>query len=105
MAPGRMIKLAASPIDAGNEEIMSDSTSSQSMNQRQEPRYRGQFRQIVWRKPGGTPVPGLLCDFSDSGACFMISQRLVEKINPGEEIILKHAAPSPEIHIYQVRHV
>jgi hypothetical protein len=84
---------------------MSNTPAHERMNQRQEPRYRGQFRQIIWRKSGGEPTPGMLRDFSESGASFMIPIRTAEKVNPGEEIILKNAAPSSEVHIYQVRHV
>src|SRR5579872_4537569 len=105
MADGRMRSGAAMRIDSKGSEVMSNTSAHEGINQRQEPRYRGQFRQITWRKAGGQPTPGLLSDFSESGASFMISQRVAEKVNPGEEIILKYAAPSSEIHIYQVRHV
>jgi hypothetical protein len=75
-------------------------------NRRQEPRYRGRCKRLIWRKTDADPAPGVLFDISASGASFFVSQRRNNVPHTGEQIVLRRdTAAVAANQIYQVRRV
>lgn len=71
-------------------------------NRRQEPRYRGRCKRLIWRKPDADPAPGVLFDVSASGASFFVAQRHNIAPHTGEQIVLRRDTAAAANQIYQV---
>jgi hypothetical protein len=81
---------------------MGTSRKSDGSNRRQETRYRGDCRKVVWRPViGDEPAPGALFDISASGVSFLVpDQHLVPHI--GEEIAVRQQKSTSEPLVYRV---
>jgi hypothetical protein len=84
---------------------MSNANEYKPGNRRQELRFRGHCQKVVWQKGEGDPAPGLLNDFSASGASIMVPGRWSPPLKTGEQIVLCNATASANNQIYQVRRV